>query len=259
MSVRTLLIRTAGTNCDRELAFAFEQAGSATELVHVDALVREPDRLLLADIIALPGGFSYGDDIAAGRIFANRMKSHLLESFRQAISNGTLIIGICNGFQVLVKMGLLPAITPETLGEQSCTLAHNHSGRFIDRWVKLRVPNDTCCVWTQGLTDLELPIAHGEGRFVTRDGGILAKLDEQGQIALQYHPNDNPNGSVADIAGICDPTGQVFGLMPHPERYIVRTQHPAWTRLPENDTATAGAKIIQNAVDHQAVRNQAAV
>ena len=250
MAPTTLIIRTAGTNCDRELAHAFELAGAATRTVHLNALIAQPALIAEADMIALPGGFSYGDDIAAGRIFANRLRHRLLEPLRGAVERGVPIIGICNGFQVLVKLGLLP----DADGRQTATLAENITGRFIDRWVRVEAPADTCCIWTRDLGSFELPIAHGEGRFVTDSPETLQRLCERGQIALQYAPDDNPNGSVENIAGICDPTGLVLGLMPHPERYTHATHHPGWTRQGREQLhqTAPGLQLIRNAVTHAA-------
>jgi len=258
MTPTCLIIRTAGTNCDRELAHAFQLAGAKVQTVHLNRLIEEPNRVTGADIIGVPGGFSYGDDIAAGRILANRLKHRLFDAFREAVANGTPIIGICNGFQVLVKMGLLP---DPVGGKQTCTLAENTSGRFIDRWVKMRAAADSACIWTRDLGDFVLPIAHGEGRFVTDNDATLATLQEQNQVALRYDASDNPNGSVDDIAGICDPTGVVLGLMPHPERFVHPTHHPHWTRL-GGDWLTqtpAGLKVIRNAVTHVTQQSAATV
>ena len=254
MTPNTLIIRTAGTNCDRELVHAFEAAGATTETHHLNDLLANPALIERADIIGFPGGFSYGDDIAAGRIFANRLRHRLYEPLHAAITRGVPIIGICNGFQVLVKLGLLP--DPAEPGDirQTATLADNTSGRFTDRWVRLVVPDNTVCVWTQGLVGLDLPIAHGEGRFVPESKETLDRWESSGQIAIRYAHDDNPNGSVNDIAGVCDRTGLVFGLMPHPERYVHPTQHPAWARIamqnPDETRIAAGLQIIRNAVDH---------
>ncbi len=252
MAVQTLLIRTAGTNCDAELAHAFRLAGAEVRIEHVNRLLARPAMFDRAGIIALPGGFSYGDDIAAGRILANRLRHQLLEAFIAAIERGVPIIGICNGFQVLVKMGLLPAPDRDSLGRQLATLADNTHGRFVDRWGRLTVPTDTVCIWTQDLGELTLPVAHGEGRFTVADPAIIQTLHRQRQVALRYAHNDNPNGSIDDIAGICDPSGLIFGLMPHPERYVHPTQHPQWTRLGEAawHHTPAGLAMIRNAVEH---------
>lgn len=249
MKPNALIIRTAGTNCDRELAHAFELAGAQTRSVHLHALLQQPDLISGADLIGFPGGFSYGDDIAAGRIFANRVRHRLFDAFRAAVDRGVPIIGICNGFQVLVKMGLLP---DPAAGRQTATLAENTTGRFIDRWVRVQVPEDTACIWTRGLGTFELPIAHGEGRFVPESDAVLDQLRQNRQIALRYAADDNPNGSRDDIAGVCDPTGVVFGLMPHPERYTHPTADPQWTRRTAEALAETpvGLRVFQNAVGH---------
>ncbi|MCC5829193.1 MAG: phosphoribosylformylglycinamidine synthase subunit PurQ [Phycisphaeraceae bacterium] len=230
MKPSALLIRTAGTNCDAELAYGLQAAGAEVRIEHLHYLIDHPQVFSKASIIAIPGGFSYGDDIAAGRILANRLRQRLLEPIREAVRRGVLMIGICNGFQVMVKMGLLPAFELDRIGTQSVTLADNTSGRFIDRWVRLEVPAQTRCVWTQGLDSLELPVAHGEGRFVVDRPETLTRLEQGGQVAMRYQAEDDPNGSMGHIAGICDPGGRIFGLMPHPERFVDPTHHPAWTR-----------------------------
>lgn len=256
MRPKTLILRTAGTNCDRELAHAFEQAGAVTQTVHLNELIREPGWIEQAQIIGFPGGFSYGDDIAAGRIFANRLRSRLLEPLRTAIARGTPIIGICNGFQVLVKLGLLPDPAADA---QTATLADNVGGRFIDRWVRVAAP-DSRCVWTRGLGQFELPIAHGEGRFVPASPDLLKRWTDAGQIALRYAPDDNPNGSTSDIAGVCDSSGLVLGLMPHPERYTHMTHHPQWTRRQAAGLflPPAGLGFFVNAVEHVRAASAAA-
>ncbi|HVU62555.1 MAG TPA: phosphoribosylformylglycinamidine synthase subunit PurQ [Phycisphaerales bacterium] len=263
---RALVIRTAGTNCDAEMVRAFEMAGADASLVHVDRLIAEPAQVERFDLIGFPGGFSYGDDIASGRILAMKLRERLYPALRDAAKRGVPMIGACNGFQVMVQVGLLPG--PEQAGNQSAwpedrapaqtaSLSFNAGGRFIDNWVRVRPNPASQCVWTQGLAEafaahaddtLRLPIAHGEGRFVTANTGVLRALRERGQIALEYV--DNPNGSEANIAGICDAGGRIFGLMPHPERYLEWTLHPFWTRL---DTGvrrgpTPGLRMFQNAV-----------
>ncbi len=257
MTPRALILRTAGTNCDRELAYAFELGGAETVTLHLHTLVDQPELLKGFELVGFPGGFSYGDDIAAGRILANRLRHRLMGPLREAVARGVAMIGVCNGFQVLVKAGLLPGGGGGGEGvcggggEQTATLAENTSGRFVDRWVTLRAEAGSRCVWTRGLEGepMELPIAHGEGRF-TAPPGVLAGLTESGQVALRYAQGENPNGSSQDIAGVCDPTGLVLGLMPHPERYTDPTHHPAWTRRgPEWLTRTpTGLRFFQNAV-----------
>ncbi|MBI2865254.1 MAG: phosphoribosylformylglycinamidine synthase I [Chloroflexi bacterium] len=254
-NVRTIVLRAAGINCDDETKYAFELAGSAAEKVHINQLVRGELRLGDYQILALPGGFSYGDDIASGRLLANELKNKLGDQLAGFVQQGGLVIGICNGFQVLVKAGLLPALSEEE--SQQVTLTYNESGKFEDRWVYLRVPPAGKCVFLTGVERLYLPVAHGEGRFVPGEVGVLSRLWQNGQMVLQYaNPAGeidgypwNPNGSTDSIAGICDPTGRVFGLMPHPERFLHYTNHPRWTRekLPlEGD----GLRIFRNAVDY---------
>jgi phosphoribosylformylglycinamidine synthase subunit PurQ / glutaminase len=196
--------------------------------------------------------------IAAGRILANQIAHHLRDVFLRFIEVGKPIIGICNGFQVLVKTDLLPGSIGGRTG-QTCTLVHNDSGRFIDRWITL-APRGNKCIWTKGLEQIELPIAHGEGKFVPADENVRKALWEQEQVALVYVNPDgspaegkapaNPNGSTDDIAGVCDPTGLVFGLMPHPERYVDAIQHPVWTRQDPLPEEGAGLMIFRNAVRH---------
>ncbi|MFP4143696.1 MAG: phosphoribosylformylglycinamidine synthase I [Phycisphaeraceae bacterium] len=253
MTPTTLILRTAGTNCDRELAYAFELAGAKAETLHLHKLIDDPARIEAFDLIGIPGGFSYGDDIAAGRIFANRLRHRLYEPLLAAIDRGTPIIGICNGFQVLVKLGLLP--DPHA-GGQLATLADNRGGRFLDRWSPLVVDAGSRCIWTKGLKEFDLPIAHAEGRFVPADEQVLTAMRDQGQVALRYAPEQNPNGSVDDIAGICDPTGLVLGLMPHPERYVTASHHPQWTRQRASGEP-AGLAFFRNAVEHVRSRSAA--
>lgn len=252
----TLIIRTAGTNCDRELAHAFDLAGAQPLYKHLSDLIANPAILQDVDIIGFPGGFSYGDDIAAGRIFANRLRHQLYQPIQDAIKRGVPMIGICNGFQVMVKLGLLPE--PDANG-QTATLADNLSGRFTDKWVSVDPVQDSVCIWTKGMSGtFDLPIAHGEGRFVPSSDQHLATLKSRKQIALRYSSSStaafpgNPNGSTDDIAGVCDPSGLVLGLMPHPERNTHATNHPHWTRKSAESLAKtpAGLKFFQNAVQH---------
>lgn len=256
-SVRVLLPRTAGTNCDQELAWAFEQAGAAVTKLHINRLMDDPEQLREYHILALAGGFSYGDDIASGKIFANQLVHHLKNPLEQWVRDGKLIIGICNGFQILVKAGLLPGPLPQFPPEdiRTATLTHNSHARFEDRWVRLKTFSNLC-KWIRPGQSLRLPIAHGEGRFMVRSPEVLAALQQNDQIVLRYvdadgQPTgnfpDNPNGSTDAIAGICDITGRVLGLMPHPERFTQMQQSPDWTRQPGQ--SADGLQIFQNAVD----------
>lgn len=257
MTVKTLILRTAGTNCDGETAHAFELAGAKSEFVHINRIVENPKLLDHYAIAAFPGGFSYGDDIAAGRILANQIGNHLREAMAKFLTAGKPVIGICNGFQVLVKTELLPGALAGRKG-QTCTLTNNDCGHFVDRWVHL-APRGGKCIWTRGLQTFELPIAHGEGKFVPGDDQVRKALWDTGQVALVYSKPDgeparceepeNPNGSVDDIAGVCDSTGLVFGLMPHPERFVDPTQHYAWTRRGQLDQPGAGLAVFKNAVN----------
>lgn len=253
---RVLILRAPGTNCDGETAFAFERAGGRAERLHVNRLLESPGVLADFQILCLPGGFSYGDDIAAGRILGNQIRHHLhgwLQEFKDA---GKLILGICNGFQILIKSGVLLPLAADF--SAPATLTWNERGRFEDRWVPLSICGGRS-VFFEGIESMYLPIAHAEGKFVPRDADVLRGLADAGQIVLRYgtsgalprelHPQvafpDNPNGSLGDVAGICDTTGRVCGLMPHPERHIDPTQHPRWTR---GETAGAGLRMFENAV-----------
>ncbi len=255
MKPHACIIRTAGTNCDRELAYAFEMAGASTETVHLNALIDRPDMINRVDLIGFPGGFSYGDDIAAGRILANRLRHQLLKPLQNAVKRHVPIIGICNGFQVLIKLGLLPNPVQAC---QVATLADNTCGRFIDRWVPLQVDPQSSCIWTTELDHFELPIAHGEGRF-TAPENILDEFEQMGQIAIRYADSQsNPNGSQREIAGISDPSGLILGLMPHPERYTAPTHHPQWTRHEAEQLAQTpvGLRFFQNAVEYARIQHQ---
>jgi len=235
---RALVLRTAGTNCDRETVEALGRAGAEVELVHLRRLVAEPQRLDAAELVVFPGGFSYGDDIAAGRVFGYEVRTRLAEAFAGFVARGGYVLGVCNGFQILVDTGLLEP--PERRGAaRRFALTTNASARFECRWVTLEV-QPCACTWLPAGLRMEVPVAHAEGRFVPRDAAAYAELLAAGQIALRYVAPDggavaypaNPNGSHGDVAGVCDPTGRVLGLMPHPERNIQPWHHPRWTRLP---------------------------
>jgi phosphoribosylformylglycinamidine synthase I len=248
--VRALIVRAPGTNCDGETAFAFQKAGADVSLAHVNRLINRDDRLADFQIMVIPGGFTYGDDLGAGKVLANELRAKLGEDILRFIERGGLILGICNGFQVLVKAGFLPEPTSRMAAR--VTLTNNDSGKFECRWVFIRANRNSNCVFTRGIDRIRLPVAHGEGKFVA-DPASLAGLDvamfytdEAGNAGAGYP--DNPNGSTSDIAGITDSSGRVFGLMPHPERYILGTQHPRWTRLGAQSQGD-GFLVFQNAVD----------
>lgn len=258
--VSVIVLRTAGTNCDKETAFAFEKAGAGTELVHINALTRREKDLADYHIFAIPGGFTYGDDVASGKILANELKFKLGPDVKKFIDDGKLIIGICNGFQVLVKAGFLPNISGD-FNTIEATLTLNDSARFEDRWVHLKKPETKNqkpeCVWTVDIDKIiTLPVAHGEGKFIPRDETVLKQLKENGLVVFEYvdekgdtrgYPS-NPNGSIESIAGICDKTGRIFGLMPHPERHINPYQHPTWTRRGPHKTGD-GLAVFKNGVN----------
>jgi phosphoribosylformylglycinamidine synthase subunit PurQ / glutaminase len=247
-TVRVLVLRAPGTNCDNETAFAFQKAGGTPELHHINRLIRKEVRISDFQILVIPGGFSYGDDIAAGRIQANEMKAKLGDQIQRFIENGGLILGICNGFQVLAKAGYLTV--PSKHGLPPFTLTNNDSGRFECRWIHMIANRQSNCVFTNGIEKMYLPIAHGEGKVVA-EPIELAKLnvalrycDQNGNPATTYP--DNPNGSMDNIAGIADNTGRVFALMPHPERHIRGTQNPHWTKTGITDGD--GMPIFANAI-----------
>lgn len=274
---RVLVLRAPGTNCDEETAFAFEQAGAIAERVHVNRLIENPALKDRYQILCFPGGFSYGDDIAAGRILATRLREHLSEMVDSFVhGNGDrLVLGICNGMQVMMRLGVLTegvsqadepsAVStepPAISTEPSATLTWNNHGRFEDRWVHLVVDPDSPCVFTRGIEKMYLPMAHAEGKFVARNEEALDALRGQGRLSLRYAGEEqtnvvdeilpfpvNPNGADANVAGVCDSTGRVFGLMPHPERHIDATHHPFWTRRKEQPEFGDGHAMFKNAVD----------
>lgn len=259
--IKVCILRTAGTNCDMETAYAFAAVGAVPELAHVNALTKNAALLSGYQILAIPGGFTYGDDVAAGRILANELRAKLADELKNFVRSQRLIIGICNGFQVLVKCGLLPGNDALT---QEASLIINDSGKFEDRWSYLRTHElkssqvKNVCIWAKNLPKIiYLPIAHGEGKFVIRDKAVLERLKKNGQIVFQYCDGRgelkgypvNPNGSLEHIAGICDETGHIFGLMPHPERHISPGQHPRWAGA-DNKKEGDGLQIFRNAVEY---------
>ncbi len=251
---RTCVLRTDGINCDEETFYAFEKAGAECRMVHVNQLRRGEERLSTYQILALPGGFSYGDDVHSGKILAVELTSFLREQLLEFVNAGKLVLGICNGFQVLVRTGLLPY---RNLGEIKAALISNDSGHFECRWVNLVVERSHC-VFTRGMEGavIHAQVAHGEGKFYT-DPATMQEIENRGQVAFRYaaaggmpsmdYP-DNPNGSLNAVAGICDSTGRIMGMMPHPERYVEKTQHPDWRRMPCADAAPHGLVIFKNAV-----------
>jgi len=247
--IKTLMLRAPGTNCDFETQVAFEQAGAEVDSALVTELFRREKRLADYQILVIPGGFTYGDDISAGKILANEIRLRLGEDIEKFVDDGRLILGICNGFQVLVKAGILPGLPGN--GAQPVTLTNNDSGKFECRWIYLKVNEKSPCVFTRGIKSLYIPVNHGEGKLVA-EPGVLDKLnvvvqyaDEKGNTTAGYPYN--PNGSIRNIAGICDDSGRIFALMPHPERFIRWTQHPRWTRETPRETGD-GMQVFINAV-----------
>ena len=254
-----LIITTAGINCDRELAHAFTLASADVKLLHLNQLLDDPSIVDQFQLIGLPGGFSFGDAIAAGRIMAALMRQKLYPALVRAVMRGVPIIAPCNGFQIAAQIGLLPGPVPgepwpEQAPKPTIALAQNASARFVDRWCDVELPKQTKCIWTDDL-DIPrqtsvLPIAHGEGRFIAESPELLKQLQDSGQVAVRYADADNPNGSQGNIAGICDASGLVFGLMPHPERFTRWTQHHRWPRLSDKlrDDEPLGLAMFKKAV-----------
>ena len=238
---RVLILRAPGTNCDQETGYAFQQAGAkSTEIVHLNRFFEKPKILEQTDILCIPGGFSFGDDLGAGKIFAAKILHSFYEPMQAFRDAGKLILGICNGFQVLLKSGLL--------GDPGkMTLTWNTTPRFTDRWVHLQTTASKC-VFLQGIESLYLPIAHAEGRFTSQTPKDMSVLREKQQLPLCYVASENPNGSEGNVAGVCDESGRVFGLMPHPERHIDPVQHPHWTRLDTKPSEGDGLTLFRNAV-----------
>jgi len=269
--VKAIVLRAAGINCDLETKHALELAGAQAQRVHINRIIEDKKALDEFQIIVFPGGFSYGDDVAAGKILANQIIHHLYEPIQKFIDDGKLVLGICNGFQVLVKAGILPGSDKKSAtestegteknqlsetGNQSVTITYNDSGKFEDRWVYL-APQTEKCIFIEPGRQIYLPIAHGEGKVVAKDTNTLEKLRAEGHVAFKYVDKNgkeadypiNPNGSMDSIAGLTDTTGRILGLMPHPERHVRPTQHPHWSRL-KNKQDGDGMTIFNNAVKY---------
>jgi phosphoribosylformylglycinamidine synthase len=266
-----LILRAPGTNCDKETAFAFEKAGATTETLHINRLLEKPSLFEQFQILCVPGGFSYGDDIASGRILGNQIQHHLNDQMVKFKDDGKLMLGICNGFQILMKSPVL--LPPDREKGPAATLTTNDSGKYEDRWVHLETRGSKC-VFLEGIERMYLPVAHAEGKFVARDESVLDGLDVADQLVLRYisprplregldvSPEsgcksnnailpfpENPNGAQANVAGVCDTTGRVLGLMPHPERHLDPLQHPRWTRGEAGEVGD-GFQIFLNAVKY---------
>ncbi len=249
---RAIVLRAAGINCDVETTYALEKAGASAERVHVNRLVEKPEVLAPCHMLVRPGGFSYGDDIASAKVLANELRFALGDVLRRFVEQGGLVLGICNGFQVLVKSGLLGV---DAAGHATATLSFNDSGRFEDRWVYLKACSSRC-VFVKPGEDSYLPVAHGEGKFIPASRRMFDRDRTDAEIVMQYsdaqgglagYP-DNPNGSYRNIAGLCNRKGNCFGIMPHPERFLVPYHHPTWTRNPPKEVF--GLQIFKNAVEY---------
>jgi phosphoribosylformylglycinamidine synthase len=268
---KALVLTGFGLNCDWETTHALELAGAEAHRVHINQLVMgeeigEIARLEDYQIFAFIGGFSWGDDHGAGVIFATKLLYNIGEDILRFIEKGNLVIGICNGFQAMVNVGLLPGFDGD-YRSRAVALIGNDCGNFRDQWVHLKVETGSPCVFTRGLEQLELPVRHGEGKFYAEES-VIKDLEEKNQVVLRYADSEgnsangsypeNPNGSMNDIAGICDSTGRVFGLMPHPEAYNHWTNHPNWTLFKERYRRGGepypqegyGIQIFRNAVDY---------
>lgn len=252
MRARALVLNGYGINCPYETAYAITASGGEAEIRHASEVMDDPAVLQNYNLLALPGGFSFGDDIASAKVLANRLKYRAKDALLKFAEDGKLVIGICNGFQALVKMGLLPK--PDFV--QRVTLTYNASGKFEDRWVRLKMNAKSPCVFTKGIEYMDLPVRHGEGRFIPASREVLEEM-VNGQLTTCYYVNSrgefadypfNPNGSVLNVAGICSKNGRIFGLMPHPEAFNHLTNHPGWTRGAVKHGE--GLKIFKNAVEH---------
>ncbi len=266
MKVKSLLIMGYGVNCEKEMALGYSMAGATPKFAHINAILQSKVRIFDYDIINFPGGFSFGDELGAAKALANKVTFSKLKNGRTLreelvgfVHHGGYIFGVCNGFQLLVRLGLLPNLS----GEQEVSLAYNSSGKFEDRWVLHKINPLSPCVFTKGLDTIYLPVRHGEGRFCAKNSGVLKQIISENLVALQYcdpegNPTmsypQNPNGSLESIGGICDRTGRIFGMMAHPEAFLLFYNHPLWTRMIKSKIDTpniiegGGLTIFKNVV-----------
>ena len=262
MKPPVLIITGYGLNCEAESRFAWETAGARAEFMHVNDLLAAPDKLHAFSALMFIGGFSFGDHMTSGHVFAHRLRHHLQEELGAYISEGGLVMGVCNGFQIMTKLGLVPGLGGEYF-KPSVALLQNDCGAFQNFWVRLKFETASPCVFTRGLDFMDLPIRHGEGKLHPKDRQTLASLESAGCVPCRYvdpatgQPTQdfphNPNGSINAIAGLCDPTGRVFGLMPHPEAFLFPEQHPQWGFRPRHTKAPEhgdGLKLFTNAVQY---------
>ncbi len=264
---KVLVLTGFGINCDEETAYAFQICGGDPYIIHINDLIENRSIISQFQILMFPGGFSYGDDTGSGKAFANRIKNNLMDEISSFIERDTLVLGICNGFQVLTNLGIVPDLGNRFEGKAEVALEHNNTFRYQCRWVDLNVNPDSPSVFTKGIEKLHIPIAHGEGNFFT-EADVLQRIEEMNLVAMRYAGKDgkpaegkfpdNPNGSLNDIASICSPNGRIMGMMPHPERGMFFTQRDDWTYLLEKYKRTGqevpeysdGIKIFQNAINY---------
>lgn len=260
MQPPVLIITGYGLNCEAESSFAWEKAGAKPHLMHIRDLMDKPDRLHGFGALMFIGGFSFGDHMTSGHVFAHLLRHHLQEELGEFIREGGLILGVCNGFQIMTKLGLVPGLD-DNYFKPAVSLMQNDCGVFQNFWIRLRFESQSPCIFTRGLEPMDLPIRHGEGKIIPRNRETLESIEKSGGVACRYIDPDtgepaakfphNPNGSVHAIAGLCDPTGRVFGLMPHPEAFLFPEQHPQWEFRNRSHPAPphgAGLKIFENAV-----------
>jgi phosphoribosylformylglycinamidine synthase len=251
MALKALVLYGYGINCENESKYAIEKSGGHADIVHLNFLLENPKMLENYNMLMIPGGFSFGDDLGSGKVFGNKMKLRLREPLERFIREEKLVLGVCNGFQILVKMGLLPV--PDF--RQRTSLTTNDSGHYEDRWVILKANGGSPCVFTKGLDYILVPVRHGEGKFIPKDDSVLEELKTKNQIVFQYVNEKgelagfpyNPNGSVLNIAGICDPSGRIFGMMPHPEAFNIVENCPYWVKGTVKEPL--GLRLFKNAVD----------
>ncbi|MFC1725134.1 phosphoribosylformylglycinamidine synthase subunit PurQ [candidate division KSB1 bacterium] len=258
--VKALVLTGFGLNCEKETALAFEMGGASADIIHVNDIIENKDTLKKYRVLAFIGGFAFGDHISAGKVLAVKFKYNLRDQFLEFIHNGNLFIGICNGFQPMVKMGVLPGFDGDYT-TPAVTLAGNKNPGYFDTWVRLKVNSNSPCVFTKGIDFMEVPVRHGEGQFIPLDNSVMERIKNNNHIAVQYvHPETNevtdeypynPNGSEMGIAGICDETGRIFGIMPHPEAFLYPYNHPHYFRnriTGDPPVKPNGLKIFENAV-----------
>ncbi len=254
MSLKALVLTGYGINCEQESRYAIQKSGASADIMHINKVVENPKILESYNMLMIPGGFSFGDDLGSGKVLGNKMRFRLHDQLEDFIKRGNLILGVCNGFQIMVKMGLLP----EPDFKQRVTLTNNDSGHFEDRWVILKANQQSPCIFTKGIDRTLVPIRHGEGKFIPKDAAALEELKTNNQIVFQYVDENstlagypyNPNGSVMNIAGVCDKSGRIFGLMPHPEAFNIVENCPWWVK--GGITEPMGLKIFKNAIAYAA-------